>query len=177
MNGSVPFAAIERVDSPRALAEWLKRAAPGQKCCYFTGAALPPAWREATAPAIAGGAVLPFQQRRADRRLDYCLVKRRNAGSAGPPAARGAVRRSNGHSGARTVDEEAEWLMAVLRRLAAEGRACPDNAALAELAVLKDAEAVRYRLRLLADGGRIKVGEVNGRRVITIIATGWSTAS
>lgn len=171
-----PTPSAETAVSAAALAEWVRRAEPGQRLVYFTGSALIQSLdvvKEARR-LEAVGAVLLTQQRRVDRLFDYQVTRRRNADR--PIPARGGIRQ--GGRPTALVDEESERLLAVLRRLASFARPCPTNAELAKLAALKDGEAVRYRLGLLEKGGRIRIGgPAEGPRVVTIVASGRSTSS
>jgi hypothetical protein len=150
---------------------------PGERFVYFTGAGAHP---------IAAGGGRGAQARGKPARScscrsakgpgvrDYIMLKRRNAEPPQPLSRAGVELRPPG----TRVDEEIEDLMAVLRRLAALGVECPTNAKLADLASLKDAESARYRLGLLEQQGRINVRTPpEGARVITIIASGLTTAA
>jgi hypothetical protein len=190
-----------RLVSPDDLQQWLATAAPGEAFTYFIGAMLVPGMAIVVAARAASerGEVILTQRRREDRLFDYLATKRRNAerslggeslcgdprqanrGSrANQPLSRSGVDCSGSRAFGRGVadaDEEKEWLMAVLRRLASFGKPCPTNRELAAIAQLKDAESVRYRLGLLAAEGRIKIHTPpQGPRVVTIVASGRSTA-
>jgi hypothetical protein len=157
-----------------ALHAWLDQAAPGDSFTYFVGSYLVPGMAIVAAARAASdrGAVLLTQRRREDRLFDYLATKRRNAEPVAAPARRGVSRGPCG-----VADEEKEWLMAVLRRKASLSLPCPTNRQLAEEAQLKDAESVRYRLGLLQQEGRIAIQWIDAdRRVITIVASGRSTA-
>lgn len=167
------------------LRAWLVAAQPGERFVYFTGLFLVPKMpvvREA-ARLREAGAIITAQQRREDRRFDYLAIKRRHAD--GSPAnqprslSRAAVGAGTGRGGEKgQASEESDCLMAILRRLASRGEICPTNARLAEMALLKDAESVRYRLGLLQQCGRIDVATTPaGIRVVTIVASGRSTRS
>lgn len=162
--------------TPAAIAEWVARARPGERFVYFTGSFL-----LQTMPAVVAarrladrGEVLTLQQRRPDARIDYFMQKRANVErrALSSSAVEGPSRTAVGRA-----DEESELLMAVLRRLANLGQACPTNRQLAEAAELKDAESARYRMSLLSIAGRIRVETPpQGPRVITIVSSGRSTA-
>lgn len=172
------------------LRAWLDAAAPGERFVYFTGLFLVPKMpvvREA-ARLREAGAIITAQQRREDRRFDYLAIKRRHADGSlrGSPihANRGSLSRASvggasGRGGEKgQASEESDCLMAILRRLASRGEICPTNARLAEMALLKDAESVRYRMGLLQQCGRIDVAtNAAGVRVVTIVASGRSTRS
>lgn len=166
----------ESAVSAAALHEWVRRAEPGQRFVYFTGQALIRALEVVKAARALHdrGEVLLTQQRRGDGCFDYQVTRRRNAEP--PASSRGrAAAADERRDGART-EWETEQLMAVLRGLASRREACPTNRELAEKALLKDAESVRYRLNLLSIAGRIRVAAMpDGSRVVTIVSSGQST--
>lgn len=176
----VPLAeAVDAKMSGDAVKEWARRARPGEVLVYYSGAFLVkamPAVRAADA-LIAAGEVIPIQKKLGPGRYDYSIQKRRNAErqlSAGALGGSATARRV----GVAVDGEELERLMAVLRRLANFRLPCPVNAELARLAQLKDAEAARYRLKLAEEQGliRVRVPTPGAQRVVTIIASGRSTA-
>lgn len=194
MNGRRPAPppqdANQHAASAERITQWAAAAAPGDRATYFTGHFLPlrhPAVDAARA-LHARGEVLFTQSRRADGRFDYHVTKRKNAEAGCLSAAAFQSNRAAGgklgvHGGATganrepSMAEELDSLMAVLRRLANFAKPCPTNAALADMAYLKDAESARYRLGLLQQAGRIDIRRLaDDRRVVTIVSSGRSTA-
>lgn len=154
--------------------DWFRRALPGEALAYFTGRYLvkdDPRVKAADR-LIAAGLVLAVQQKLGAGVYEYRIVKRRNAEPA--PLSRAGVEEKAPKT---HTDDESEQLIAVLRLLANRGQMCPTNAALADLACLKDAESARYRLNQLSIAGRISVvTPPQGPRVVTIVSSGRSTA-
>lgn len=168
----------EQAVSAAAFSEWVRRAEPGQRLVYFTGLALIQSLEvvKAVRGAAERGEVLMTQQRRSDGLLDYQATRRRNAEPLASSRGRATIADER-RDGART-EWETEQLMAVLRGLASRAEACPTNRELAEKALLKDGESVRYRLNLLQIAGRIRIAATpQGVRVVTIVSSGRSTAS
>jgi hypothetical protein len=54
---------------------------------------------------------------------------------------------------------------------------CPSYSELADMLGLRDKQAAAHRFRKLISAGLIRCQEVSGRRVVTIVETGASTAS
>ncbi len=159
------FAPVERLNA------WMDSARPGDCVVYATGPALDPS----AAPAalvrrwIDGGEVLAKQQRHPAQAgvFHYIAQRREQRGEAVVKR----VRR-NGH-----FEETPEGrLFLVLVRLANLGLPCPCNRELAVHASLRDGEAVKYRLKLLENSGRIEVRWLSGGRQVTITETGATTA-
>ncbi len=160
--------------TPQAALEWARHARPGEKFIYFTGPALIQALPvvDTARKLHEAGEVIFVQERAGPGIRHYLMLKRRNA----EPKVLSRAAIDTPVPGTR-VDEDLEDLMAVLRRLANLGLECPTNSKLADMAGLKDAESARYRLGLLAACGRINVTTpVQGPRIVTIVASGRSTA-
>lgn len=158
----------------QAVEEWASRARPGETFVYHSGAFLVQSLPAVTAARslVDKGEAIFFQRKLGPGQYDYCIQKRANAErqlSAGQLAGR--------QVGTPVDAEDYERLMAVLRRLANFRMPCPPNAELAQLAKLRDARGVRYRLQQLESGGLIRITTpTDCRRVITILASGKSTA-
>lgn len=167
VQASIPAVGREHESVDR----WFLTADPGAQVVYYSGAFLPrhdPAVRAARR-LIDMGLVLPFQVRRGPALFDYCLTRRRNADA---PVSRGRVQVER-----QGVEDEARQLLAVLRRLANMGQPCPTNSVLADKAQLKDADAVRYRLKQLETAGDIRVTwSSDSIRVVRICASGRCTS-
>lgn len=160
--------------SAQAVEEWASSARPGEIFIYHSGDRLVQSLPAVTAARSLHdrGEVLLFQKKLGPGQYDYCIQKRANAErqlSAGQLAGRPV--------GTAIDQEEYDQLIAVLRRLANFKLPCPTNRELAQLAELKDAESVRYRLTQLSIAGVIIIRTPpQGPRVITIAASGRSTA-
>jgi hypothetical protein len=168
--------AVTTAVTAEAAIEWARHARPGEKFVYFTGPALLQALPVVAAARALheAGEVIFVQERRSPGVRDYVMLKRRNVEPPRPLSRAGVEERAPGTK----VDDDLEDLMAVLRRLAARGLVCPSNARLADMAGLKDAESARYRLGILQQAGRIAVRTPPvGARIVTIVATGLSTAA
>lgn len=174
--GAEPCETVTRpIASAEAVEEWARRARPGDTFVYHSGGFLVKSLPAVTAARslVDRGEALFFQRKLGPGQYDYCIQKRANAErqlSAGQLAGR--------QVGTAIDQEEYDQLMAVLRRLANFKLPCPTNRELAEMAELKDAESVRYRLTQLSIAGVIGVRTPpQGPRVITITASGRSTAA
>lgn len=67
-------------------------------------------------------------------------------------------------------------MLAALDHAARLGAVCPSYAELADALNLRDRQAAAHRFRKLIARGLIRVREAGGRRVVTIVETGASTA-
>ena len=67
-------------------------------------------------------------------------------------------------------------LLQIIARAAGAGAACPSNDELAHALGKQSASSIPPRLALLVRAGEIEIARGNCRRVITIVATGKSTA-
>lgn len=168
-----PRFAIEALTIPIAadvFADWIAQAGAHQRIPYAVGPSPlrdHPTFVQARAMEKAGLVDL-FQSRRGDGRgFDYLAIRRADPQPRAPaPIAAGAE------------DALTEKVYGRLKNLAALGHPCDTNVALARLCDLPDADAASYRIRKLRDAGRIVV-ENRGpleRRIVTIVATGKSTA-
>jgi len=166
---------LPRASCAADVCEWSAAALPGDKLIYHSGGFLPRSEAVAEVRRLESiGEILFVQSRIAPGQVDYIAIKRRNAEARGLPA---ASPRTEYRGVDVETEEGAEALLAVLRRLANLGRTCPTNRELAELAILKDAESVRYRMGLLSAAGRIEVATPQqGARVVTICSSGRKTA-
>jgi hypothetical protein len=129
------------------------------------------------------GVVTLTQQRQPDRSWKF-LAKaiaaapeetRAQAGPchAAPPRAPRAPRAAPG------PDSDAGRVLALLAGCADDGRPCPTNVDIARALRLKDSEAARYIVGLLAEGGHIRIRNRGPRvtRIVTIMASGASTSA
>ncbi len=180
-----PGAAEDRKRA-EAVEHFGRTALPAETMVYFSGQ-----WLVQSDPAVRAarrlidlGLAIPTQKRLGPGLYDYYLTKRRNA-EATPisrgqiePTRRGdaaALRHAQGDR--NDIAEDCAKLMAVLRGLVARGAVCPPDAELAARAFIGSKDAVRYRLNLLQANGRINLATTaDGSRVVTIVASGRSTA-
>jgi hypothetical protein len=170
------FAGTSYVDQAQ-LEEWFAGASAGARAIYATGPAidhrhpvklLVDEW-------IRTGEALPFQVKLAPGQFQYCFQR-----------ARPNLRAAADERGRSRVSADAEWreteagkIYMTLVRAANLGLPCPSNAALAEAAGLRDADAARYRVKTLAEEGRIEVvlsGAGRSFRRVRIVETGRWTA-
>lgn len=156
---------------PAAMAEWAKRARPGDEMIYASGPALGEHAAASQARAMRDSGLVELFQRRSGRPncFDYCAQKlAQDAQRAAAPAAGGPD-----HTRAQM-----KRLLDHLRRLAERGAACPSNADLAAELGLRRGERGRQRARYLLDRlaaeHRITVRSQgrNAPRVVTITAKG-----
>ncbi|NKI99609.1 hypothetical protein [Novosphingobium sp. SG707] len=152
---------------PRQLQAWFRNTGPGGgRALYAAGAGIDPDhevvrlvnfWRSA-------GDVVTVQAR-VNGQLHYLVERtRRDKGRAA----------TIGPDLAETVEGR---MLAELDRAAQLGAACPSYTDLAEALGLRDKQAAAHRFRKLIGRGLIRVREIGGRRVVTIVETGASTAS
>lgn len=158
----------------RAAAEaWLARARPGEQLVYARGPRL-----------LQSDGVKALQDRFDEgevtfttRRIaadDIAYIAERLAGGSRPAPHQRFARTAPPPDDA----DEIAMLMATLRRLAAARRPCPTNRELGEMVGDIGPDRVAYLLRKLISARRIAVEALgNGRRVVTIIATGKRTAT
>lgn len=170
-----PLGGAEVHGGTRAIEAWLETAKPGDAHTYFTGSFLIQIPAVIMARRLCDqGEVILVQQRNDRGTLDYVMKRRANVEPPPMSAAQAGRRRPPPIDA--SIEAETERLMAVLRRLAERKHPTPTNRQLAEKAALKDADAARYRLCLLASKGRIKIANLaDGTRVITIVASGART--
>lgn len=175
MNGA--FAGTSYVDIGQ-LEEWFAGAAAGAKCIYATGPAL-----DARHPVkqlvdewMRTGEALPLPQVRLGPGLFRYAFQRARPSRRAAPDEKSRTR----------VSADADWreteggrIYMTLVRAANLGLPCPTNAALAEVARLRDADAARYLFRRLIEEGRIESvlsGAGRSFRRVRIIETGRWTA-
>ncbi|WP_408585944.1 hypothetical protein [Novosphingobium sp.] len=161
---------------PKAqLEEWFARAKAGDKAIYARGAMLDP---RHDVPRLvrdwqATGEVNPCQGRdESGSGFVYWVQRCRPVMRDGDAGGRVAV----GDDFRETADGK---IFLTLVRAANLGMPCPSNAQLAEVAGLRDADAARYRLKLLAEAGRIEVklsGAGRNFRRVRIVESGRWTA-
>lgn len=149
---------------------WLEQADVKAELVYAGGPALPQAMPVVIAvrEAVAAGDVRSHQ-RKVDGRWEYFVVRRRPDVAPRPGrSARDAI----------APDSLKGQMLSRLSIAAANARPCPTNAELAMALGLKDAEAARYVFNQLHSMGRISVAARGPRmrRVVTIVASGQSTA-
>lgn len=162
-------------------ARWLADAGPGERIVYAGGPALPRSLAVVQAVRSALGAgQISAHQRRCEGRIEY-IAERKVEPAAGKSAAAGGV--------GIELNDEARAVFALLEREAKAGRPCPSDAVIALALQLgpcrraggkrgKGAERARYLVGKLARLGMIRVTaptQPGGRRIITILATGFST--
>ncbi|NOW44085.1 hypothetical protein FHW96_000212 [Novosphingobium sp. SG751A] len=151
----------------RQLRAWFRNTGPGGgRVIYAVGAGPDPehevvrqvnAWRRA-------GDVVTVQQR-VNGRLHYLVERsRRDKGRAATIAP----------DMAETVEGR---MFAAIDRAAQKGMPCPSYTDLADALGLRDKQAAAHRFRKLVSAGLISVRDIGGRRVVTIVETGASTAS
>lgn len=160
------------------LEEWFSGAQAGAQVVYARGHVLDP---KHPVPVlvrdwIATGEARPKQKRNAEGGGFIYWVERCRPGS----------RAAADQSGRERVSADAEWretadgkIYMTLVRAANLGLPCPSNATLAQVAGLRDADAARYRVRVLSEEGRIQVtlsGAGRSFRRVRIIETGRWTA-
>lgn len=162
---------------PLEMRAWLAAAAPGDAITYATTPMLGGQDAARLAREWEAKGLVELYQRRAKRAhcFDYCA--RRLACDEDAPAA------TSDPQGAKSqpVDQtrlQMRALLAILRRCAVRGKACPSNARLASELGLRRGEAgrrrARYLLERLAGENRISVTGCgrNAPRVVTILAAG-----
>lgn len=173
----VEMPAVDHLREPiAALDTWLRAAEPGEELVYHRGHFLPsgsPVGQHVRKLIESGHVITSQRRREGGGGSDYLVIKRRNVEplpfSAAQAGARTAPRSD--------VEQDCEQLMAVLRRLASRGLACPTNRVLAQMAHLDiSPDDVRYRLSQLAAAERIRIDEPpQGARIVTIVASGRRT--
>lgn len=168
---------VTRYASVKVMAEWFAAARAGESMIYATGPALDP--RE---PAdqlakrwIREGKVAPKQKRAAGGRGFEYLLERTRGGSAV------ALRQAQGERSAVVApdpDSVEGRIYALLRRWANLDQPCRSHEDIADLLGLSR-DTVASRTRALRERGLIRVDwpARSGPRVVTIVATGRSTAS
>lgn len=171
------FAGTSYVDLAQ-LEEWFAGAAAGSKAIYATGPVLDPRHpvKQLVDQWIRTGEALPLPQVKLGPGLfRYAFARARpSQRAAGDQKIKTRV----------SVDDawresEAGRIYMTLVRAANLGLPCPTNAALAEVAGLKDGDAARYQVKLLRDEGRIEVvlsGAGRSFRRVRIVETGRWTA-
>lgn len=156
---------------PAAMAEWAKRARPGDEMIYASGPALGEHAAASQARAMRDSGLVELFQRRSGRPncFDYCAQKLAQEGDAPVPAAVGGLH----HTRAQMAQ-----LLDLLRRAAERREPCPSNAELAETLGLRRGERGRQRARYLLERLRAEhritvTGQGrNAPRVVTITAKG-----
>ncbi len=171
------FAGTSYVDQAQ-LEEWFAGAAAGAQAIYATGPVTDP--RHPVIQLVQGwirtGEALPLPQVKLGPGLYRYAFAR----------ARPNVRAAADQRGKTRVSADPEWreteagkIYMTLVRAANLGLPCPTNAALAEAAGMRDADAARYQVRLLREEGRIEVllsGAGRSFRRVRIVETGRWTA-
>lgn len=163
---------------PGEMRAWLAAAAPGDAITYATTPMLGDQDAARLAREWAGQGLVELFQRRAVRAhcFDYCA--RRLAGDEDAPA---SLRSTGEARTSEAVDQtrlQMRALLAILRRCAVRGKACPSNARLASELGLDRGPRGRRRAQYLFDRltteKRISVTGCgrNAPRVVTILAAG-----
>lgn len=161
--------------APKAqIEEWFARAKSGDQMIYARGPMLDPRHEvpRLVRDWIATGEVNPKQRRDDGGAGSIYWVER-----CRPDVRSDGVKRIAVDDDYRETADGKIFLTLV--RAANLGMPCPSNAALAEIAGLRDADAARYRLRLLAEQGRIEIklsGPGRSFRRVRIVETGRWTA-
>ena len=163
-----------------AVRVWAERNPPGAWLIYATGPALDPHHSTVllVADLIRTGEAIPAKGRSSEGALQHRICRARPqviddlAGGAQP----GKKARKLLRLDPEFAETAPGRILQLLSRCANLGLPCPTNRELAEHAGLRDAEAARYQLGLLAKGGHLtaRTGP-SGSRVVTITATGRST--
>jgi hypothetical protein len=132
---------------------WARIATPGEALVYCTGPFVPPgAVKAIVRYLVEARAVRSHQRRTAGGTLEHVLVKR---GQEEPPG--GRWRRIDAAGDAAT-----EAIHAALARCAARGRRAYSNFELARIAGLATRNQAAWRVRKLAEAGRISIETVDG---------------
>lgn len=158
-----------------AVKVWAERNPPGAWLIYATGPALDPHHSTVllVADLIRTGEAIPAKGRSSEGALQHRICRARPQ----------AIDDQAGKKPRKLLKLDPEFaetapgrILQLLSRCANLGLPCPTNRELADHAGLRDAEAARYQLGLLAKGGHLtaRTGP-SGSRVVTITATGRST--
>lgn len=178
MAGARTGAVIARFADPAQLAEAFARLNGGASLIYATGPASLGGAQNPTMALVQGwvkaGTATLAQGRDAANRDQFNYRVYRKSVAAAPPAPAVAVIPAGLHE----LPVEAQRVYRLLAGVAAAGRACPTNDAIADLLDLPGREQARHRFNQLVRARLIDVIEPNrfGTRVIRIAATGHRTA-
>lgn len=182
---AVALSALAHFADPAQLAENFERLRGGASVAYATGPASLGGARNPTMELVRrwvaeGRATLAQGRDPQDRERWIYRVYRKSvpdAPSAGAPAAAKTALGAAGDALA-SLHQDARRVYRLLSQIAADGRACPTNEAIADLLDLPGHEQARHRFNQLVNAGLVTVIEPNrfGTRVIQITATGHRTA-
>lgn len=176
MSGA--FAGTSYVDQAQ-LEEWFAGAAAGAQAIYGqgpTGIPSHPVQKLVNEWAQTGEIVKLPNVRLGPNLFRYALVRARPQSRA---AADQRGRKARVSADEEWRETEAGKIYMTLVRAANLGLPCPTNAQLAEIAGMRDADAARYQVKLLAKEGRIQVllsGAGRSFRRVRIMETGRWTA-
>jgi len=165
-GGSAGVSAAEWFAEPDEIAAWADAASAGETFTYARAAALPIESAAAVAARrLFGAGMAALHTRREGGRLTYILrrVKQRIAARAEPVS--------------RKIRGEDARVYRLLYDAAHAGAACPTNSELMRAARLKSPQQASYLIHRLIVLGKIERRMPSARRrIVTIIATGQSTA-
>lgn len=143
------------------IAGWARMATPGDRLVYCTGPFVPPGIVKAIVRHLIDARTVRSHMRRdASGAMEHFLIKR---GQEAPPGGRWRTMTAPDPDAAPDRDAPTEAIFDALARCARRGRPAYSDAELARIAGLATRNQAAWRVRKLAEAGRIAIAPATGK--------------